>query len=68
MIPEVIEHGVNGFMCNDPDDMKSISQTILKNPEEYKHISTNARNTILTKFNKKTFNDNWDKLFRSLAK
>ncbi len=44
-IPEVITHGINGFMCNynDLDEWVHFSLTILDNPDQFLDIGKNAR-------------------------
>jgi hypothetical protein len=68
MIPEIIKDGVNGFLSNDPAVLRKLCIEVLSNPDKYKHIGENARNTIVEHFNKKTFTNKWDELFRRLAK
>jgi len=68
MIPEVIEDGVNGFLSNDPAVLRKRIEEILANPNKYRQVGIQARNTVLTKFHKNTFNAKWDQLFRSVIK
>jgi glycosyltransferase involved in cell wall biosynthesis len=67
MIPEIIKHGENGFLSNDEEELKQYISYLFKNPEEAKRIGSNARKTILEKFNEKIFLEQWNKVFRSLV-
>ena len=67
MIPEVIEHGVNGFITNDENQMKQHLVDLLNDEAMCKEIGENARNTIIEKYSMDTFISNWDKAFRIAA-
>lgn len=59
MIPEIIEHGVNGFMSNDESELKKYLYMLLNDKELAKKIGYNARQSIVEKFNLRMFQDNW---------
>jgi hypothetical protein len=63
MIPEVIEHGENGFMTNDPKEMRQYLQTLLDNPALCRTLGDNARKTIVERFSMKAFVEKWNELF-----
>ncbi len=67
MIPEVIEHGVNGFITNDENQMKQHLVDLLNDEEMCKEIGENARNTIVERYSMGTFVSNWDKALRLAA-
>ena len=67
MIPEVIEHGVNGFITNDTEEMKQHLVDLLNDEDMAKEIGVNARNTILEKYSTKEFVDNWQRVLYSAA-
>lgn len=67
MVPEVIEHGVNGFICPTVDGMRKQLTEVLKNPGLYEHIGRAARQTILNRFSMDTFVTNWDRVLRKTA-
>ena len=67
MIPEVIEHGVNGFITNDENQMKQHLVDLLNNEDMCKEIGENARKTIVKNYSMDTFISNWDKAFRIAA-
>ncbi len=62
MMPEIIEHGVNGFMSNDPNDLRSYCLKLLENPTLARQMGEAARQTILSKFGLDRFIENWNNL------
>lgn len=64
MIPEVIQHGYNGLLTNNPKEMRFYLEDILKNRSAYEQIGWNARKTILEKFSLDKFVEKWDNLLR----
>lgn len=67
MIPEVIEHGVNGFITNDENQMKQHLVDLLNDEEMCKEIGENARKSIVEKYSMDTFVSNWNKALRLAA-
>tara|TARA_R110002110_G_scaffold136_12_gene517 strand:- start:5165 stop:6178 length:1014 start_codon:yes stop_codon:yes gene_type:complete len=67
MIPEVIKHGVNGFMTNDPNVMKQHLVDLLNDKGMAKEIGDNARQTILDRYSTKQFVDRWQEVLYSAA-
>jgi len=63
-IPEIIENGVNGFITNDPAEMKEYITQVLNDDELRDKLGKNARQTILDKFSIKRFADEWNELFK----
>jgi len=63
MIPEIIENGVNGFMSNDEQELKTSIQKLLADPDLRKSVGEAARKTILEKFSEEKFINNWNKIF-----
>ena len=63
MIPEIIEHGVNGLLANTAEELRKNCTYLLKNPEKARELGENARRTIEEKFNLQRFTDNWNNLF-----
>ena len=51
-IPEIIEHGTDGFLFDpyDLDGMTALGLDILENPEAYAHVGQNARSTIRDRY------------------
>lgn len=64
MIPEVIQHGHNGILTNNPKEMRFYLEDILKNRQNYETLGWNARQTILEKFSLDKFVQKWDNLLR----
>jgi glycosyltransferase involved in cell wall biosynthesis len=63
MIPEIIENGVNGFISNDENELKTHIEYLMNNPEAAKTIGEAARQTILQRFSEDNFVQNWNTLF-----
>ena len=63
MIPEIIEHGVNGFMSNDPEELKSYCKLIIENKDLSYEMGRKAQNTIKSRFGVDRFVDRWDDMF-----
>lgn len=64
MIPEIIEHGVNGLISNDEKELRGFCEDLLKDAELRNKLGENARKTILEKFHPSTFVENWNKAFK----
>lgn len=67
MIPEIIQHGYNGLLSNDPKELRTYLEELLANPEKARELGENARKTIVEKFNLKRFVESWnDVLFTAI--
>ena len=65
LIPEiVIEHGVNGFVSNDLQELRAYTQTLLDNPAMAQEIGEAGRKTVEEKFSLERFANQWDEIFR----
>jgi hypothetical protein len=62
MIPEIIEHGKNGLISNDPDELRAFLEMLLKDQTLANKLGQEARKTICDKYNLQSFVDNWDNL------
>ena len=67
MIPEVIEHGVNGFITNNKEQMKQHLVDLLNDENLAKEIGDNARKTIVEKYSTKQFVDQWQQALTQAA-
>lgn len=63
MIPEIIQHGVNGFMSNDKTELRQYAEQLINNPDLAREMGKKAQETILQKYNQDKFVNNWNKLF-----
>ena len=63
MIPEIIINGVNGFISNDPAELQSYCDILLKNPKLAEKLGKAARKTIEQKFSMDKFVQQWNGLF-----
>lgn len=64
MISKIIEHGVNGFISNDPEEITKILKYCMSDESMCRKIGENARKTILENFSLNSFTSNWNKLLR----
>ncbi len=67
MIPEIIQHGVNGFISNDEVELVEYLNTLLRDKELAVKMGIEARKTIVEKFNLTQFTDAWTKLLREAS-
>lgn len=63
MIPEIIEHGVNGLLANTESEMRDYVELLLENEEYGRSLGEAARQTILDKFSLDNFVNKWGALF-----
>ena len=62
MIPEIIEHGKNGLISNDPNELRGFLEILLKDKDLANKLGQEARKTICDKYNLQSFVDNWNNL------
>lgn len=62
MIPEIIEHGVNGIIANDAESMKTWCKKLLQEPDFARKIGEAGRRTIQQRYNLDRFVQSWNKL------
>jgi hypothetical protein len=65
MIPEIIEHGVNGFISNDENELRKYTIQLLKDEELARKLGNAARQTILEKFSLPYFINRWNQIFEN---
>lgn len=63
MIPEIIENGKNGYISNDPKQLRSFVEKLLNDKELALEIGNNARQTVIDKFSIDSFVGNWNQIF-----
>jgi glycosyltransferase involved in cell wall biosynthesis len=63
MIPEIIEHGVNGFLCDGPAQLNECCKMLLANRELSDTMGSAAARTIRERFNLTNFINNWNNVF-----
>ena len=66
-IGDIIEDGVNGFITDDAETMKSKIKQIIEDQELGKQLGEKARLTILEKFHTDEFLNNWEQIFKLSA-
>ncbi len=62
-IPTLIEHGVNGFLSNDEEELKKYLQLLLDDPEMRNRMGQEARKTIEKKYSQEKFIKTWNYIF-----
>jgi glycosyltransferase involved in cell wall biosynthesis len=60
MIPEIIQHGVNGFMSNNPEELKKYCNLLLNNPIVARKMGMNGKRAIEEKYSLERFIKNWN--------
>jgi hypothetical protein len=66
MIPEIIENGVNGFISNDENELRSYIELLLNDNELNRSIGQKARQTIIDKFSEDRFVNEWNNIFDAI--
>jgi glycosyltransferase involved in cell wall biosynthesis len=68
LIPDVIEHGVDGYLCpvNKPEKFKEYLNLLLTNPDHAAEIGKNARLKVQKMFGLDKFVENWNKTFKEI--
>lgn len=67
MIPEIIKHGVNGFLTNDEKEMRKYLQILLTDENLATKMGEAARETIIKDFSVERFTSEWNSLFEEAA-
>jgi glycosyltransferase involved in cell wall biosynthesis len=65
-IPDLIEHGLNGFVSDDLDELRACLQCLLANWDYARQISKAARAAAVRHFDKAIILDQWRRFFTSL--
>lgn len=63
MIPEIIDNGINGFISNDENELRSKLEYLLYNKEVAASMGQKARETIEQKFPQNSFIQKWKNIF-----
>ncbi len=63
LLPKVIEHGVNGFLCSNENELRECCELLLSDPVLSAKMGEAARKTILEKFSLSRFVDEWNNVF-----
>jgi len=66
MIPDIIEHGINGIIANNASDMKFWCRELLEKPDLAWKIGNAGRRTIEERFNLNKFLETWNAVFQSV--
>lgn len=66
MIPEIIEHGVNGYLSNDPQELISFCNELLSDSEKAANMGAKAMETVRKCFNMERFVSDWNLHFKEV--
>ena len=66
MIPEFITHGENGLLANDPRELRSHVDLLLRDTKLAEELGRKARETIVNRFSMEKFVDKWKAIFRKV--
>ena len=67
MIPEIIEHGVNGYLSNDPQELISFCKELLSDSKKAEEMGAKAKETVRKCFNMKRFASDWNLHFKEIV-
>lgn len=62
-IPNIIKHGVNGFLSNDEAELRGYIEKLFADPELAQKMGQAARETIKEKFSEERFVNEWNTIF-----
>ena len=65
-IPDLIEHGVNGFISNDISEIESIAKELFNNDDLAKNISIESKKLAYKYFDEKNVKKQWHDFLKSL--
>jgi len=66
MIPEIIEHGVNGLISNDETELRGYCEDLLKDESLRIKLGKAARDTVVSQFNIERFTKEWNEVFHNV--
>lgn len=66
-IPEIIKHGVTGYITNDINEMKRYINRLLVDDEECMRLGRNARKSVLDYYNSSRMAKEWNELMQTLV-
>lgn len=68
LIPEtLVEHGINGFVSNDANELRNYCQLLLNDKEKAKKMGEMSRKKAEEGFSVGRFANKWDEIFRETA-
>ena len=68
MIPEIIEHGVDGFITNDEKEMREYLELLSSDEELALEMGKKARQKIVNHYSKEQFVNQWLDIFYEASK
>lgn len=67
MMPDIIQNGVNGFITNDPKELRQSLIAVLQNPELGREMGEKGRQTVIKMFGLDRFVDEWNEVLIGAA-
>ena len=61
-VDEIIKHGTNGYIANEPDDIIKYAKELLENPDKARNVSRAGRKTAIKLFGKDYIKKQWKEL------
>ena len=68
MIPEIIEHGVDGFITNDEKEMREYLELLSNDEEMALEMGKKARQKIVDHYSEEQFVNQWLDIFYEASK
>jgi len=65
---DVIEDGVNGYLCMDLSEMKQKTQILLDNPDMAREMGKKAAESLEEKYTVEQFTKSWNEIFNTIKK
>jgi len=66
MIPEIIQHGYNGLLGNNANELRELCLRLLTDSDLCEELGKNAQKTIKELYNINNFINNWNNIFESV--
>jgi hypothetical protein len=66
-IPNVLKDMHNGILCESPREMRAVLADVLSDPDAYRELGLQARETVRTRFGLDRFVRQWDEVLRKAA-
>lgn len=68
MLPEVVDHGITGFLSNNIEELREYCKLLLKDKELAQKMGAAGREKIIKKFSMEKYIENWNKVFEESQK
>jgi hypothetical protein len=65
-VDQFIQNGVNGFISEDKNELRTYVQNLIENPELAKQIGQEGRNTAISLFDREIIAKQWEEFFNTI--